>query len=147
MISKERAKKFHTDDMSLPRSGWYSWLIKGNFLHGPTTQKYYPDVGGVNWSESSQFSFALLMKQRPRNKNTCGMRRSVELKTQPLPTLLLTDFWIGLLCFSVLFFSISCFKQKTIPKSTKSNLLSTPLHSKLNKIQGLLKAKLNWRTI
>lgn len=35
------------------------------------------------------------MKHRTRNKTTCSIRRSI--KTHPG----LTDFWIGLLCFSV----------------------------------------------
>ena len=45
MTSKKRAKKFHTDDMSLPRPGYSFWLV---FPHGEfasTNQKHCADLG------------------------------------------------------------------------------------------------------
>ena len=46
MTPDEWAQKFHTDDMSLSRSGQCFWLV---MLHGKfasTNQKHYPDLGG-----------------------------------------------------------------------------------------------------
>ena len=45
MTSEKRAQKFHTDDASLPRSGWCFWLVESNFPRGTTNQKHYPDLG------------------------------------------------------------------------------------------------------
>ena len=44
MTSIERAQKFHTDEVSLSRSGQCFWLVEVNFLRGTTNQKYYPDL-------------------------------------------------------------------------------------------------------
>ena len=41
MTSTERTQKFHTDDVSLRRSGWCFWLAEGPFPHGTTNQKHY----------------------------------------------------------------------------------------------------------
>ena len=38
--SEEWAQKFHTDDVSLPRSGSYIWLVKANVPRGTNNQKY-----------------------------------------------------------------------------------------------------------
>ena len=43
MTSEKRVQKFHTDDASLPRSGWCFWLVESNFSRGMTNQKHYPD--------------------------------------------------------------------------------------------------------
>ena len=44
MTSEEWAQKFHTDDMSLPRSVSYFWLVEANFPHGTTNQKHCPNL-------------------------------------------------------------------------------------------------------
>ena len=40
MTSEGWAQKFHTDDVSLPRSGSYIWLVKANVPRGTNNQKY-----------------------------------------------------------------------------------------------------------
>ena len=40
MTSEGWAQKFHTDDVSLPRSGSYIWLVKANVSRGTNNQKY-----------------------------------------------------------------------------------------------------------
>ena len=45
MTSEKRAQKFHTDDASLPRSGYFFWLVESNFQCSTTNQKHYPDQG------------------------------------------------------------------------------------------------------
>ena len=40
MTSEEWAQKFHTDDVSLPRSGSYIWLVKANVPRGTNNRKY-----------------------------------------------------------------------------------------------------------
>ena len=42
---EEQAQKFHTDDLSLPRSGSCFWLFGTNFSHSRTSQENYPDLG------------------------------------------------------------------------------------------------------
>ena len=41
----ERTQKFHSDDVSLARSGKCFWLVEENFTRGTTNQKHYPDLG------------------------------------------------------------------------------------------------------
>ena len=41
MTSIERAQKFHTDEVSLSRSGQCFWLVEVNFLRGTTNQKWH----------------------------------------------------------------------------------------------------------
>ena len=43
--SEKRAQKFHTDDASLPRSGYFFWLVESNFPCSTTNQKHCPDQG------------------------------------------------------------------------------------------------------
>ena len=45
MTSEKRAQKFHTDDASLPRSGYCFWLVESNFPRSTTNQTHYPDLG------------------------------------------------------------------------------------------------------
>ena len=45
LTSEKRAQKFHTDDASLPRSGWCFWLVESNFPRGTSNQKHQPDLG------------------------------------------------------------------------------------------------------
>ena len=40
MTSEGWAQKFHTDDVSLPRSGSYIWLVEANVPRGTNNQKY-----------------------------------------------------------------------------------------------------------
>ena len=45
MTSQKQAQKIHSDDVSLPRSGWCLLLV---MLHGKftsTSQKHYADLG------------------------------------------------------------------------------------------------------
>lgn len=46
ITSEKQAQKFHTDDASLPKSGYYSWLDKANFSRGATNQRHYRYLGG-----------------------------------------------------------------------------------------------------
>ena len=41
---RNELKKFHTGDVSLPRSGYYFWLVEANFPRGTTNRKQYPDL-------------------------------------------------------------------------------------------------------
>ena len=45
MTSEKRAQKFHTDDVSLPKSGWCFWLVVPRGKFASTNQKHYPDLG------------------------------------------------------------------------------------------------------
>ena len=45
MTSEEWAQKFHSDDASLPRSGWCFWLVVPRGKFALTYQKYYSDLG------------------------------------------------------------------------------------------------------
>ena len=45
ITSEKWAQKFHTDDASLPRSGYHFWLVEANFPRDTTNQKHYPDLG------------------------------------------------------------------------------------------------------
>ena len=45
--SDERAQKFHTDDVSLPRFGFCFWLVKAN---SQPVDKHYPDLGSYKSS-------------------------------------------------------------------------------------------------
>ena len=42
--TEERAQKFHTDDESLPWSGWYFWLVEANFPCNTSNRKHYSDM-------------------------------------------------------------------------------------------------------
>ena len=55
MTSQKRVQKVHSDDASLPRSGWCFWLVEANFRRGTTNQKNYPDLG---CDESSVWNFS-----------------------------------------------------------------------------------------
>ena len=46
---EQRLQKFHTDDLSLPRSG-YLLLVEANFSRKTTIQTHYPDLGICYWS-------------------------------------------------------------------------------------------------
>ena len=58
MTSDKRAKKFHTDDVSLPRSWKCFWLVEANFLRGTTNQKHWPRSGDASsvWNFCARFS-------------------------------------------------------------------------------------------
>ena len=59
MKSEKRAQKFHTDDVSLPRSWWCFWLVESNFPRVTTNQKRYPDLGSDAssvWNFCARFS-------------------------------------------------------------------------------------------
>ena len=56
--SEKRAQKFHTDDVSLPRSRYYFWLVEANFTSSTTNQKHYPDLGS---DPSSVWNFCVVV--------------------------------------------------------------------------------------
>ena len=45
MTSGERARKFHTDDVSLPGSGQWIWLAEARFPRGTANRKHCSDPG------------------------------------------------------------------------------------------------------
>ena len=45
MTSEKRLQNFHTDYISLPRSGYCFWLVEAIFSRGTTNQKHFPDPG------------------------------------------------------------------------------------------------------
>ena len=45
MTSEKQVQKFHTDYASLPRSGYYFWLVMPHVKFASTNQKHYPDLG------------------------------------------------------------------------------------------------------
>ena len=56
---KRRAQKFHTDDVSLPRSGYCFWLVVPRVKFASTNQKHYPDLGkdaSSVWNFCTRFS-------------------------------------------------------------------------------------------
>ena len=69
MTSTERTQKFHTDDVSLPRSGWCFWLVEGPFPHGTTNQKHYPSLSS---DTSSVWNFCARSR-----RNFCGKKTVV----------------------------------------------------------------------
>ena len=59
MMSEKRVQKFHTDDVSLSRSGKCFWLVESNFPCGTNNQKHYPDLGSETssvWNFCTCFS-------------------------------------------------------------------------------------------
>ena len=59
MSSKRRAQKFHTDDASLPRSGYCFGLVGPCGKFASTNQKHYPDLGkdaSSVWNFCTRFS-------------------------------------------------------------------------------------------
>ena len=59
MTSEKRAQKFHTDDASLPKSGWCFWLVVSRGKFDSTNQKHHSglgsDVSSV-WNICARFS-------------------------------------------------------------------------------------------
>ena len=56
---KKLAQKFHTDDTSLPRSGWCFWSGVPCGKFASTKQKHYPDLGSdvsSVWNFCARFS-------------------------------------------------------------------------------------------
>ena len=60
IIHDSSQKKFHTDDVSLPRSG-YLLLVEANFSRDTTNQKHYSDLGS-NTSSVWNFLQSLLTR-------------------------------------------------------------------------------------
>ena len=44
MTSREQAQKFHIDNVLLPKSLLYIWLVEAYFPCGPTNHKHYPHL-------------------------------------------------------------------------------------------------------
>ena len=58
MTLRSERVKFHTDDVSLPRSGWCFWLVESNFPRSTTNQKHYQDLGSDALSVYGIYAFA-----------------------------------------------------------------------------------------
>ena len=59
MMSEERAQKFHTDDVSLPRSSRCFWLVMQRGKSASTNQKHHLDQGSDRssvWNFCTRFS-------------------------------------------------------------------------------------------
>ena len=65
MMSVKRLQKFHTDDVSAPKSGWRLWLVEANFPCRMTNQKHYPEV------ISMEFLGSFLRRQLPGKPVWC----------------------------------------------------------------------------
>ena len=48
MTSEKQAQKFHTDHASLPRSGYYFWLVVPRGKFDSPNQKHYSDLGSYH---------------------------------------------------------------------------------------------------
>ena len=70
MTSGKREQKFHTDDASLPRSGWCFWLAEVNFPRSTTNQKHYPDLGS---DASSVWNFGARFEEGSGCFAKCGL--------------------------------------------------------------------------
>ena len=44
MTFEKQAQKFHTDDASLPRSGWCFWLVVPGGKFDSANERHYPDL-------------------------------------------------------------------------------------------------------
>ena len=87
ITSEDSAQKFHTDDASLSRSELCFCLVEGNFPHGTTNQKRYPDVGSDTSSVSHGiFSLALQTSFRWETKGGVAKCRPFS-QTSPALTL------------------------------------------------------------
>ena len=63
MTSEERRQKFHTDNVSLPRSGECFWLVVRRGKFASTNQKHHPDVcrdKSSEWNFCARFSDVIL---------------------------------------------------------------------------------------
>ena len=56
--SGERARNFHTDDVSLPGSGRWIWLAEAHFPRGTANRKHYSDLGSEASSVWNFFSLS-----------------------------------------------------------------------------------------
>ena len=70
MTPKERAKKFHADDVSLNTSGKCFWLVVPRGKFASTNQKHYPDQGS---DTSSDGIFALVPRTSFRWETSGGI--------------------------------------------------------------------------
>ena len=76
MTSEKRAKSFHTDDASLPRTGQCFSLAKANFPRGTTNQKHYPDLDS-DASSVWNFCARFLDVISRGNQRSCGEMSAV----------------------------------------------------------------------
>ena len=75
MTSEKQAQNFHTDDASLPRSGYCFWLVEANFPRGTTSQKHYPDLGSDTssvWNFCARFS-DVIARETSGGVVNCGL--------------------------------------------------------------------------
>ena len=63
------SQKFHTDDVSLHRSGHCFWLVETNFSLDTTNLKHYPDLGN---HASSVCYFSLFLRSFPAQTSFGG---------------------------------------------------------------------------
>lgn len=73
MTSEEQSKKFHTDDVKLPRSRWRFWLVVASCLHGTTNQSNIK----IREVTRHQYGIFPLDGQIPLRRETSGWRRNV----------------------------------------------------------------------
>ena len=71
MTSEERLLKFHTDDVSLLRSGLFFRLAEENFPRCTTCPKHYPDLG---IDASSVWNFCARFSDVISRRNQCWPR-------------------------------------------------------------------------
>ena len=59
MTFEKQAQKFHTDDASLPRSGWCFWLVVPGGKFDSANERHYPDLVSDTssvWNFCARFS-------------------------------------------------------------------------------------------
>ena len=84
--------KFHTDDVSLPRSGWCFWLVVPRGKCVSTSQKHYPDLGSDTssvWNFCTRFWDVILWRNVVVSQNVCcfliwSLRQSFMAMHNPL---------------------------------------------------------------
>ena len=77
MKSDKHTQKFH-DDVSLPRSGQFFWLVESNFPRGTTNQKHYPDLG----NDTLQYGISELVSETSFGGETSGSVAKCRLFSQ-----------------------------------------------------------------
>ena len=129
MASEKRLQKFHTDDVSLPKSGWCFWLVTPREKFDSTNQKHYPDSGSVAssvWNFCSRLSDVISRKNsgsvakcrlfsQATSSETCHVILSERTKRY-----MYKPFW----CLSSVSIFIFILQIKTVDLSNSADCLS-----------------------
>ena len=87
MTSEKRVQKFHTDDASLPRSGWCFWLVVPHGKFASANQRHYPVLGSDMssvWNFCIRFSDVILQGNQWRHREIAGcLLRLLKKQTKP----------------------------------------------------------------